>query len=223
MVLIPLLHGPEPVGVLKAYSAMPHNFSQADVQVLALISEMIGSIIYFSTALDHQDLLYKATHDYLTGVFNRSEFMDRLRREITLNQRKPREKYRHFGIIIADMDGLKQVNDTHGHLAGDALIREFAHRCQSIIGKSDTLARLGGDEFAILLSPLESPRDIVAAMRDLRSVLEPSFIWQDTPLGLSTSFGASRFPRDGIQIPELLEAADFRMYRRKRSKGNDSK
>lgn len=221
MILIPLLHGSKPVGVLKAYSARPHRFSDSDVEVLTLISEMVGSIIHFATSQDHQDLLYKATHDYLTGVFNRSEFMDRLRREITLNQTKPKGKHRDFGIIIADMDGLKQVNDTHGHLAGDALIREFAHRCQSVLSKSDTLARLGGDEFAFLLSPLGSPRDMMAVLGDLRRVLEPPVIWQDLELGLSTSFGASRFPRDGEQISELLEATDFRMYRRKRGKGGE--
>ncbi len=117
---------------------------------------------------------------------------------------------------MIDMDGLKTVNDCYGHRAGDALIKEFAKRSKTCARATDTVARLGGDEFAMILSPVDLPDGVNAAIGRIQSALEAPFHFEDRIYQLHASIGSAQFPDDSGEIESLLELADQRMYAIKR-------
>lgn len=214
MIVMPLRHKGIPVGVLKAMSAEPAHFSDGDVAVLGLLSEVVAASMYFATKYDTDDLFFRATHDGLTGLANRSLFMDRLRTAVSQGERDRRIA----GLLMIDMDGLKQVNDNFGHRAGDAIIREFADRIRTVARTSDTVARLGGDEFAMVLTPIEPEHGIDAILGRLDKVIEPPFSFEGKVYTLRASIGAALHPEDGAEIGALIDVADQRMYAVKRGR-----
>ena len=119
---------------------------------------------------------------------------------------------------MIDMDGLKQVNDTFGHRAGDAVIAEFASRIKAVARLSDTVARLGGDEFAIILAPVDLPEGIAAAMQRLTRKIDTPFLFEGRMYQLRASIGAAQYPEEGNDINRLIELADHRMYATKRER-----
>lgn len=212
MIVMPLHHNGATVGVLKAMSAQPGKFADQDVTLLNLLSEVVGASMFFATKYNTDDLFYQATHDSLTGLANRALFMDRLR---TLTSRHAREQ-KAAGILMIDLNGLKQVNDTFGHRAGDAMIKEAANRLKQVARQSDTVARLGGDEFGAILSPVEIENGIQAAIDRIRAETASPFQFENRTFQLSASIGAAHFPDESVEIEHLIELADQRMYEVKR-------
>ncbi len=218
MIVMPLKHRDVTVGVLKALSTSQQKFRKSDEAVLGLLSDVVGSAMFFATKLENDDLFHKATHDGLTGLANRSLFMDRLRNAVARSQREKRP----VGVLMIDMDDLKGINDNYGHRVGDLAIRELASRIKAASRQSDTVARLGGDEFAVILSPVDHPAGIDSAVQRLAEQFAPPFSHQNHVYALNASIGAARFPDDSDDLEALLEVADLRMYadkqnRRKRS------
>lgn len=214
MIVMPLRFNESTVGVLKAMAAKPRHFTDHDMELLALLSGLLGAAMYFAVNDTDQDLFYRATHDHLTGLANRALFMDRLRSELAQSERDNRG----LGILMIDMDGLKAINDTCGHRAGDAVIKEFANRSKATARASDTIARLGGDEFAMILSPIYLPDGIASAIDRIQQALEAPFFFEERTYRLMASIGASVFPRDSRDFEDLLELADQRMYGLKRER-----
>lgn len=171
MVVVPLRHQGETVGVLKAMSARTGHFDKRHVALLTLLSELVAASMYFATRYAPGELFHKATHDGLTDLPNRSLFLDRLRSSLAQGARDRQA----FAVVILDMDGLKRINDTHGHRVGDAVLTEFARRLAAGVRQSDTAARLGGDEFALLLRPLAVDGGLQAMIDRLADQLNGSF------------------------------------------------
>jgi diguanylate cyclase (GGDEF)-like protein len=134
--------------------------------------------------------------DSLTGLRNRAAFIDHLRHAV---ERARREGSR-FGLLYLDVDGFNDVNDTHGHAAGDAVLREVA-------------ARLGGDEFVVLA---ETGGDFDALTRRVAAALAAPYLLSGTALPIRVSIGVARFPDDGADADAMLHAADAAMYADKR-------
>jgi diguanylate cyclase (GGDEF)-like protein len=212
MIVMPLSHNGQPIGVLKAMSVQPAIFTDADMQLLGLLSEVISASMFYATQYDLSDLFYKATHDAMTGLANRSLFMDRARQLITQYARD----HLPIGIAIIDMDGLKQINDTYGHRAGDVAIVELAHRINAASRATDTVARLGGDEFGVIVFPIDSSEGVQALAQRMSSEINRHFHFNGFTLELKASIGTSYFPEDSLDINKLIEAADHRMYAMKR-------
>ncbi|MFN3305449.1 MAG: diguanylate cyclase domain-containing protein, partial [Roseateles sp.] len=149
ILVVPLRHQGENVGVLKAMSRQPGHFDESDLTVLELLSGLVGAAMYFATRYAPNALFHQATHDGLTNLPNRALFLDRLRASLAqaVRDRQP------LAVMMLDMDGLKPINDHFGHRAGDAALLEFARRLSAGVRQSDTAARLGGDEFGVLLRP----------------------------------------------------------------------
>lgn len=213
MIVVPLRHHDTTVGVLKVLSAQPDHFSEDDITTLRLLSDLVAAAMYFATKYDVNDLFYRATHDDLTGLANRSLFMDRLRTELACYDRNRMS----IGVLIMDLDDLKPINDRYGHRTGDALLREFAARSVAAARITDTVARLGGDEFGMILKPVDTPRGLVTATTRLAQALTSPFRFEGKTHRLHASIGAALHPDDGSSMEELLELADQRMYRHKRS------
>jgi diguanylate cyclase (GGDEF)-like protein len=214
MVVAPLKHEGSTVGVLKIVSTATHAFAARDVRVLELMSELIAASMYYAARNEANALYQQATHDSLTGLANRSLFFDRLR-----NRTSPgRRQIEPLGILVIDMDGLKRVNDTCGHRAGDAAIREIALRICRIPRKSDIVARLGGDEFGVILGEISDRNDLLTIVERLSQETDQPFHFEGHTINLTASIGHARFPEDGKDVDALLEVADRSMYQMNRSR-----
>jgi len=218
MVVAPLKHEGSAVGALKIVSTTTHAFTARDVRVLELMSELIAAAMYYAARNETSALYQQATHDSLTGLANRSLFFDRLRNRVSPGRRQ----LEPLGILIADMDGLKRINDTYGHRAGDAAIREIALRISRIPRKSDIVARLGGDEFGVILGEISDRSDLLMIVERISQQTDQPFRFEGRIINLTASIGHARFPEDGNDVDALLEAADRSMYKMKRNRSTRS-
>ncbi|WP_091566140.1 diguanylate cyclase domain-containing protein [Oryzisolibacter propanilivorax] len=162
---------------------------------------------------NQQELERIALYDALTGLPNRRLLMDRLRQAMAQAQRSGQL----LAVCFLDLDGFKQVNDRHGHEAGDILLVEVGRRVQALLRAHDTLARLGGDEMALLLGELDTPD---AGLPVLRRVLDAVRQPVTLPGGtgqVSVSLGFALYPLDGASADALLRHADQAMYQSKQA------
>jgi diguanylate cyclase (GGDEF)-like protein len=146
--------------------------------------------------------------DPLTGLPNRALFVDRAAMAIARAKREGSI----LGICWLDVDGLKAINDTHGHSAGDTALKTVAKALTRTVRGSDTIARFGGDEFAALLAPIGTTVDAGTIVGRMTSAVRRASQNDGHPSALSVSGGVSCFPRDGTDIDELLHRADMNMY-----------
>ena len=216
MLVMPLKHLGVTVGVLKAMSAQANKFKVRDQRLLEMMSEVVAAAMYFSVKYDSDTLFLKATHDSMTGLANRALFMDRLRNAVARTQRENSPS----GVLMIDMDGLKQISDTHGHRIGDAVIVEFSQRLKRSTRETDTAARLGGDEFGVILSPLENAEGISPVVARIAAEMQSPFVFEDEAYLLQASIGSALMPEDGHEPERLLDVADRRMYAVKQSHKN---
>lgn len=152
----------------------------------------------------HAKISYQATHDRLTGLLNREAFEKKLHDLLIA----PDYTGRSHSLLFLDLDQFKVINDTSGHVAGDALLRTLGTVLARQLRSSDTLARLGGDEFAVLLQ--DCPTKIACGIaNELRQVVSDfSFTWENRPYNLGVSIGQINFSDDRYTVVELLKAAD---------------
>jgi diguanylate cyclase len=162
-----------------------------------------------SLANANLELKRQATHDALTGIANRVLFVERLSHAV--HDRQP------FAVCVFDLDRFKIINDSLGHGAGDALLKQVTARLLSIVRSSDTVARAGGDEFLLLLRNVSSVAEIEGLIGRWMSALSQPYQLTGMELHVSPSIGIARFPNDGTGAEELLARADEAMYFAKRS------
>ena len=148
-----------------------------------------------------------ATIDPLTELPNRRSFHQALTGVIA--EGAP------FAVAFVDLDGFKQVNDLHGHDAGDALLRAVALRARVTLGPGDVLARIGGDEFGVIVRGADDPDRAQRVAVGLRSALDDAFAAFDTPRPLGASIGVALHPYDARDADGLMRLADDAMYRAK--------
>jgi diguanylate cyclase (GGDEF)-like protein/PAS domain S-box-containing protein len=154
-----------------------------------------------------------ATQDPLTGLANRTVFLERLEAAAAPAGGQPQPP---FGVVYIDVDNFKQINDTLGHIAGDELLSACARRLTSAVRLSDTTARLGGDEFALLLSPLRNRAEADEIARRMLADLTVPYRIADTTVQTSVSIGVALHAEDEPG-ERTLAAADEAMYRAKQS------
>ena len=160
---------------------------------------------------------YLAHHDTLTGLPNRAQLVERLDQTLALARRQGRGA----AILFLDLDHFKTINDSLGHGAGDALLKEIAQRIRGLLRETDVVALLGGDEFLIVLPDLESAGDAANVAAKLISTISGPAMLGGRPVYVSPSIGISIFPRDGANADELVRAADAAMYSAKENgRGN---
>ena len=214
MAVVPLIHCGSAIGVLKIYSAQKAAFKNGDLQLLSLMSELIAAAMYHATKFGAQALYKMATQDHLTGLANRALFLDYLRQGIESAKNSDKK----LGILMIDMDGLKHINDVHGHRLGDAALKEIATRIKSSTRHDDLVARLGGDEFAVVLSSIAHQDLATSAMNRIADSCGLPFVFENISLKIGASVGLALYPNDGGNIEHLLEHADLKMYADKRQR-----
>ncbi len=161
-------------------------------------------------------LLQLAITDHLTGLYNRTSFLQILDESIYDAKRNGFE----CAVLFFDLDGFKRVNDSLGHDIGDRLLRSVAERLKQKSRANDTAARLGGDEFTLLVKQSRTDIDLARlADKLLRALAEP-YVLDNHTIHLTASLGISRYPMDGKESKELLKNADMAMYRAKHAGRN---
>lgn len=174
----------------------------------------------FQDQLDVQfqrQLYDSALRDPLTGLFNRRHFDDRLTAEYAYSERQGG----NLSVCILDIDHFKRVNDEHGHMAGDAVLKAFGALIGQVLRKEDICARYGGEEFGVLLRDIILDNAILMAERLRRIVDEHNFMWQDQRIPVTASFGVAAVPEPLIaSAKELVGAADEALYNAKDSGRN---
>ncbi|BBE50484.1 Cyclic di-GMP phosphodiesterase Gmr [Ferriphaselus amnicola] len=153
---------------------------------------------------------FLATHDELTGLPNRTLFLDRLRQAIAHTVRDDGT----FAVLFVDLDNFKVVNDSLGHAAGDELLKEISRRLRDCVRGPDTVARFGGDEFALLIEDATVAEAEMTAQRIAESMLHPYSIGRQNVYP-GASIGICLYPNDGVDPETLLKNADSAMYKAK--------
>lgn len=219
MIVVPLIHLGVAVGVLKVFSPKPAHFNEADISILDMCSELIAASMYHATKYGADELYRRATKDALTGLSNRAAFDERLRIGLAAAKRDQQR----LALFMIDMDGLKPINDNHGHRAGDAALIEIGRRLSNETRESDTVARLGGDEFAVILVNVTDERDARLAALRMTDHCECPFSFEGTALKMGASIGVSIYPDHCSTANQLIESADLEMYQRKRERKSASR
>lgn len=159
----------------------------------------------------HEQLRYQATHDALTGIFNRAEILEMLRRELERGARAMTTT----GILMLDIDHFKAINDTFGHLTGDAVLREVADRISKAVRSYDSVGRYGGEEFVVVL-PGCSREQVDHGAERVRSAVDSGPIQiNGEQVFVTVSIGAAVTTHGAISDNEILAAADAALYRAK--------
>ena len=159
-----------------------------------------------------EQLDFLAHHDPLTGLPNRLLLSARLQHSLEVARRDGGT----LALLVLDLDRFKDVNDSYGHSAGDALLQQVAERLTHRLRGADTVTRLGGDEFAVLLEDLTQPQDAArVAMEVIGLLSEPWRLGNDAEVRLGASLGISLFPEHGQTAEDLLQQADAALYQAK--------
>lgn len=174
--------------------------------------EVIGAVMVFQDVSQQRrmsrQLSYQASHDMLTGLYNRRMFEEQVE-AVLLNVLS---EDRHHAMCYLDLDQFKIVNDTCGHIAGDELLRQLAELFKSCIREGDILARLGGDEFGLLLENCELKKAAEVAEKLRQSVKNYRFVWQDHSFEIGASIGVAGIHADNMDLAAILAAADMACY-----------
>ncbi len=154
---------------------------------------------------------HRAASDALTGLPNRTILMDRLEMAVESAKRNGT----HVGVLYIDLDEFKDVNDRHGHLAGDDVLKEVGQRLQHLLRASDTVGRIGGDEFVAISPYLRQSSDLDVVVAKVREALKHVVDHDGVQINVDGSVGAALFPRDGDTPTALLAVSDGALYRDK--------
>jgi diguanylate cyclase (GGDEF)-like protein/PAS domain S-box-containing protein len=205
---IPVGDPQRPLAHIEVYtdSAITHD----DEQFVEGVAGILLSAIVRTRAEDA--IRHQATHDPLTGLPNRTLFNDRLEHALTRRARVGG----YVAVMVVDLDGFKNVNDSLGHLTGDALLIAVADRFDAQLRDFDTIARLGGDEFAILVDDLDAPQQAGRVAQRALDALRTPLQLRDRTVAIGASIGIALSDRADTKADRLLSHADAAMYRAKR-------
>ena len=176
------------------------------------LNGFVGSCVGIGEQKELEYQLFKMAHyDILTGLANRSLFVNRLEHAISMSLRYKTM----FALLYIDLDGFKTVNDQYGHKAGDLLLIETAKRLNCCVRQSDTTARMGGDEFTVILSRINGEGDALSVAQKIAEEISKPFVIFDRECCVTASIGIGIFPNDAADAATLMKKADMDMYRKK--------
>jgi diguanylate cyclase (GGDEF)-like protein/PAS domain S-box-containing protein len=210
--VVPVGDPAQPVARIEV--AADHELGTDEHQFVDSIAGILLASIIRARAEDA--IRHQALHDPLTGLPNRTLFNDRLEQALMRRVRSGG----YLAVMIVDLDGFKTVNDSLGHLTGDALLVAVSHRFATTLRDLDTVARLGGDEFAILVDDLDAPDQAGRVAQRVLDALALPLQLADRTVGIGASIGITVAHQFEAAPEVLLSNADAAMYRAKRLGGN---
>jgi diguanylate cyclase (GGDEF)-like protein/PAS domain S-box-containing protein len=202
----PILMGDGFFGVMEFFG---REVAPPDAE-LSKVMHTIGSQLgqFMARKAAEQNLRFVASHDPLTGLFNRNMFNERLQQALAQAARFERS----LSLLFIDLDGFKLVNDTLGHNAGDALLAELATRLRASLREGDVIGRMGGDEFVVLIEEFTEASQVAEVAKKALDTATRPFILQGRECQVTASVGISIYPEDGRDAQTLLKNADMAMY-----------
>jgi diguanylate cyclase (GGDEF)-like protein/PAS domain S-box-containing protein len=206
----------ETSGLRKDGTAFPMEFNVGRLGPQRLV---IGSLRDFSERkAETEALQFRALHDPLTSLPNRTFLRERLEETIRAGEREMKP----CAVLLMDLDGFKSVNDSLGHEAGDRLLQQVSQRMRNVLRKADTIARYGGDEFAVVpWGATDVPRAVLIAEKILQAIDKP-FTIDEQPITVNMSIGIAVFPQHAEDADALTRRADVAMYAAKRARSGFS-
>lgn len=190
----------------------PRTLGDSEVQYVDFLTHVLSRVLVLADK--YRELNDRVSIDPLTGLQNRAATLDRIALAVSSAKRNPNQ----FAVLYVDLNGFKQVNDSHGHTLGDRALAEAARRMRAVLRRHEMAGRIGGDEFAVLVD-FDDVSDLErVAERLLEAICEPIEMGT-TRLALSASVGIAIFPQHGTTAEDLLAHADSAMYSAKRGSG----
>jgi diguanylate cyclase (GGDEF)-like protein len=219
---LPLLNDGETIGVLLFLS---HELGAFTPELVTLLQRLADNISFalknFDRAAERKQaedrMEYLATHDGLTGLPNRAMFNHLLNASIRVGRRYERK----FALMFVDLDRFKEINDTLGHAAGDALLVEVSRRLRGCLRDGDVVARLGGDEFVVILNEVEESHRVAKVAHHVVAAIGKPLLLSGRECGVTASVGIALFPADGEDEETLTKHADIAMYTAKQAGKDD--
>ncbi len=212
---VPLkINGVKIIGVVQALNKADGPFDERDERILEVLCSLAGVALERATSIQEKQaldekMIYQAQHDFETGLPNRALLVQRLSQDLDECRRRQQE----LAVLLIDLDRFKLINDSLGHVVGDALLKQVAHRIQISVRMNDLVTRLGGDEFVIVLTKVKNRQDVGKVAQNLLKAIQRPFYVDGTELFITGSIGISLFPAQGKTVTELLRQADNAMYR----------
>ncbi len=199
----------EPLGVLACYPQQPAQPNETDKLLLQRMSNLAAITLERHKRIER--IRFLAMHDPLTGLPNRSLLNELLGR----NLRRACREGNKFALMFIDLDGFKEINDQHGHDAGDDLLSILSGRMTDQLRGTDTCARIGGDEFVVMLETVQSVQAIESVAQKILTAMSTPVQRGQMQLQVSASIGVAIYPEDGMSADALLTQADDAMYKAK--------
>jgi len=210
----PILANGEILGVINTYVAAGHVRKNREEQFLTMVADTLASVIRRKRTEGQLEQL--AHNDSLTGLPNRTLFFDRLHQALA----QARRQKNILAVFFLDLDQFKEINDSLGHEAGDAVLKESAQRMLRCVREMDSVARMGGDEFTfIVLAGLKQPGDAATVAKRVLHEMEAPFALKGEKHHISASIGIATYPDDGDDSETLVRHADTAMYEAKKKGG----
>jgi diguanylate cyclase (GGDEF)-like protein/PAS domain S-box-containing protein len=212
VITMPLMVDNEPIGALHLYAGDPNFF---DEQEISLLDELAGDISFAIDHIDKQERLdYLAYYDVLTGLANRHLFLDR----VAQYMRSAVSGGHRLALYLIDLERFKNINDSLGRPAGDALLRQVAQWLTHNAGDANLLARVGADHFAAVMPELKQEGDVARLLEKwIEAFLEHPFRLNDAVFRVGVKVGVALFPDDGADADTLFKNAEAALKKAKAS------
>ncbi len=213
---VPLKNRDKAIGSLSVYRRSNQEFTDSEMLLMSIFAAQAVEAVEKTHQLEQ--LKRQATHDYLTGIYNRRFLMSPFEEEL-----KRAKRYEHpLSIIFIDLDDFKKFNDTHGHLLGDKLLKDTCSLIKNELRQNDFFGRIGGEEFIVVVPETDKKGALSLARKLLKLIDRHEYHGkQQTVTGVSFSAGISSFPEDGQVSQDLIRIADETMYNVKVDGKND--
>ena len=212
MAVLPLMVADEAVGVLALYASESEFFHEEEMK---LLTELAGDIAFAIDHIDKQERLdYLAYYDVLTGLANRSLFLER----VAQYMRSAASGGHKLALFLIDLERFKNINDSLGRPAGDALLRQVAEWLTRNAGDANLVARVGADHFAVVLPEVKQEGDVARLLEKMmEAFLEHPFRLNDAVFRIAAKVGVALFPDDGADADTLFRNAEAALKKAKAS------
>ncbi len=213
VLVVPFRHGYKVRGVVFHEWVGPNrHWTAEEINYASALADFMALALSAADRKQAEEEMRRlANYDHLTGLPNRTLFMDRMEQALARARRS-----RHpLALLFIDVDRFKSVNDSLGHNVGDQLLYQIGQRLLECVRTSDTVARLGGDEFTVIVEDCLEPQSVTLTCERILTSLSESMLLEGTEVNLGASIGVSMYPTDGTTVQALLQNADSAMYKAK--------